>query len=276
MSKLSIFDKQWIDLVFEGKNQQYGAYQLRQENSKTSVLAFIAGLLFIVSLSALMLLLSSFGPKPIIENPIVNPITPVHLSDINPPENELPKPNVVPLKKEDPKKEFKSKDLIHPKIVKATENPDDLTKNVDLNKSATTPENGNSSGTAIITSNATSGGGTATLPASIIPDNTPTVASLLDKMPVFPGGIDKFRQYIGNNFEKPEVDIDKTITLIVSFVIERDGAMSEIKVLRDPGYGLAKEAIRVFKSLKTKWEPGILDGQKVRTAYSLPIAIKIE
>ena len=62
---------------------------------------------------------------------------------------------------------------------------------------------------------------------------------------------------------------------MVSFVIEKDGSMSDIKVLRNPGYGLDKEAVRVLKSLKTKWKPGVKDGQFVRTQYTLPIKIQM-
>ena len=51
--------------------------------------------------------------------------------------------------------------------------------------------------------------------------------------------------------------------------------MTDIRVLRNPGYGLDKEAIRVLKSLKTKWEPGMMNGKAVRTAYNLPISVQM-
>jgi protein TonB len=51
--------------------------------------------------------------------------------------------------------------------------------------------------------------------------------------------------------------------------------MTDIQVKRDPGYGLGKEAIRVLKSLKTKWAPGMIDGKAVRTAYNLPITVQM-
>ena len=64
MSNVSIFGKKWIDLVFEDKNKEYGAYQLRKESPKTTLLAFFFGLLFIGSISGLGLLLSSFNTNP--------------------------------------------------------------------------------------------------------------------------------------------------------------------------------------------------------------------
>jgi protein TonB len=62
----------------------------------------------------------------------------------------------------------------------------------------------------------------------------------------------------------------------MSFVIEKDGSMTDIKVVRNPGYGLDKEAIRVLKSLRTKWSAGMKNGKKVRTQYTLPILVKME
>jgi protein TonB len=59
-------------------------------------------------------------------------------------------------------------------------------------------------------------------------------------------------------------------------VIEENGTMSNIKVVRDPGYGLGNEAIRVLKSLKTKWSPGMIAGQAVRTFYNLPIKVTLQ
>ena len=65
------------------------------------------------------------------------------------------------------------------------------------------------------------------------------------------------------------------MSVSVSFVIEKDGSMTDIKVLRNPGYGLDKEAIRVLKALKTKWKPGVKNGKYVRTQYTLPIKIQM-
>ena len=82
------------------------------------------------------------------------------------------------------------------------------------------------------------------------------------------------RVFLNTNFDKPEIEDVESISVFVSFVIEKDGSMTDIKVLKDPGYGLGKEAIRVLKSIRTKWSPGILDGKPVRTAYNLPITIQ--
>lgn len=94
-------------------------------------------------------------------------------------------------------------------------------------------------------------------------------------MPEFPGGINKFYNYIGKNFETPEVNGESSIRIYVSFVVEKDGSMSNIQVKNDPGYGLGNEAVRVLKSMKTKWSPGMMGTKPVRTSYNLPITIQM-
>lgn len=268
----SIFDKKWIDIVFEGKNQEYGAYKLRQENSKTSILAFLFGLFFIVTVSGLGILLSSFNTKPI-ANPITKIPTIIVVSNIFPPINVVPK--VTPVVKRENIKDIKKEDLINPKIVKANEHRDDFNKNIDLNKKTTPDTNSGTQTGAIISSTGGENKGTI-INIEKPKDNNPVVAAILDKQPEFPGGIKVFYEYVGKKFEKPEIDIEKTVNVYVSFIVEKDGSMSNIRVIKDPGYGLATEAIRVLSSLKTKWKPGILDGEFVRTSYNLPIAVKME
>jgi protein TonB len=93
----------------------------------------------------------------------------------------------------------------------------------------------------------------------------------IDVKPEFPGGIDAFYQFIGKNYNIPKVKkLDGKV--YVTFVIEKDGSLTALKVLRDIGYGTGKEAIRVLM-LSPKWIPGEQNGQKVRCIFSLPISI---
>ncbi|MCR5861860.1 energy transducer TonB [Flavobacterium sp. J372] len=103
-----------------------------------------------------------------------------------------------------------------------------------------------------------------------------TIETFVDEMPEFPGGVDNFLKTVGNKFRIPEVNRVMQVRVYVSFVVEPDGTMTNIKVGRDPGYNLAAEAERVLKSIKTKWKPGKKKGKAVRTAYSLPILVNIK
>jgi Uncharacterized protein conserved in bacteria (DUF2059)/Gram-negative bacterial TonB protein C-terminal len=102
-------------------------------------------------------------------------------------------------------------------------------------------------------------------------DNTVYNTAGIDVKPEFPGGIDEFTRYVAKNFNTPNVAGLKG-KVFVSFVIEKDGSLTDIKILRDIGYGTGKEAVRVLE-LSPKWLPGEQNGQKVRCTYSLPISI---
>ncbi|HEY4618758.1 MAG TPA: energy transducer TonB, partial [Flavobacterium sp.] len=94
----------------------------------------------------------------------------------------------------------------------------------------------------------------------------------IEVKPEFPGGMDKFYGYVAKNYRAPEEEGLKG-KVYVTFVVEKDGSLTDIKVLRDIGYGTGKEAIRVLKSCP-RWNPGVQNGKPVRVLYSLPITIQ--
>lgn len=95
------------------------------------------------------------------------------------------------------------------------------------------------------------------------------------KEPQFPGGIEKFYMFVGQNFKMPEEFSKQKIEgkLLLEFMVEKDGSLSEFKVVKDLGYGVADEAIRVLK-LSPKWIPATENGTAVRVSYSLPITLQ--
>jgi protein TonB len=276
MSKLSIYETKWTDLVFENKNKEYGAYQLRQESSKNSITALFTSLLIIAALGSASMLISKFTASPSITEsipPIDEVIRPVDLDQLVRPETE--EAVAPPVQEQQAITQVTdASQLINPVVAPtelAVQNIAPNTENVPVVDNVST-----GTGTAV-NPMPTSGNGNGTGTQTTADPGTSIVSTaVLDKMPEFPGGMSKFYTYVGNNFNKPELDADRTMRVYVSFVIEKDGSMTDIIVKNDPGYGLGKEAIRVLKSLKTKWTPGILDGKAVRTAYNLPITIKTE
>ncbi len=274
MNSVNLYDKSWLDLVFDGKNKSYGAYQLRQESSKTTLLAFFIGLLIVGFISAFGLLLDS---DKIIVASTVPPLDKViSVSQFN-----LPKPEaaILPLatkKKVEKKEKIEKKDLQNAVITK-TDEADEIKTNKEKKDNPESENDGKDTGIVIATgtiSGASNVVGTTSGTADKGSDEKTVIVGALDKMPEYPGGINRFYKFVGDNFEKPELNIS-TASVIMSFVIEKDGSMSDIKVLRSPGYGLDREAIRVLKSSRTKWKPGIKDGKPVRTLYTLPIIVKI-
>ncbi|MDZ4331538.1 MAG: M56 family metallopeptidase, partial [Flavobacterium sp.] len=94
----------------------------------------------------------------------------------------------------------------------------------------------------------------------------------ITEKPDFPGGMMKFYQFVGNNFKTPEQPNLKG-KVYITFIIEKDGSLSDIKNIRDIGFGTGEEAIRVLK-LCPNWIPGKMNGVPVRVMYSLPITLQ--
>jgi TonB family protein len=94
----------------------------------------------------------------------------------------------------------------------------------------------------------------------------------VEKEPEFPGGVTAFGEFLGKNIKYPVEMRQKNIQgrVIITFIVEKDGSLSNIQAVKSPGYGSSEEAIRVM-SLSPKWEPGYQNGKAVRVAYTVPI-----
>lgn len=109
-------------------------------------------------------------------------------------------------------------------------------------------------------------------PVAIIKDENQIYNTAgIEEQPEYSGGIKQFYTFFNTNFKTPEQENLKG-KILVSFIIEKDGSMSNIKLLRDIGYGTGEETIRVLKMMR-KWIPGRQNGKPVRVSYTLPIQI---
>lgn len=97
----------------------------------------------------------------------------------------------------------------------------------------------------------------------------------IEKQPEYPGGIEEFYKLVGVNFKIPAEALKQKLEgkAIIEFMVERDGSLSEFKIVKDLGYGIGNEAIRTIK-LSPKWIPGIKDGKPARVLYTLPITVQ--
>lgn len=111
-----------------------------------------------------------------------------------------------------------------------------------------------------------------------VPDLTPEDETLLynaagvEVKPEFPGGLNKFFAFVAKNFVIPSDEGFSGGKVFISFIVEKDGKLTDIKVIKDIGYGTGNEAIRVMR-LSPNWIPGEYNGKKVRCSYTLPITI---
>ena len=103
------------------------------------------------------------------------------------------------------------------------------------------------------------------------------VFTIVEEMPSYPGGDVKMYEYLGKNIKYPQIARESGIQgrVFVNFVVEPDGSVSNVKVLRGIGGGCDEEAIRVVKSMP-KWKPGKQRGKAVRVSYTLPVVFKLQ
>ena len=108
------------------------------------------------------------------------------------------------------------------------------------------------------------------------PDND-SIYQIVEQMPKFPGGESALMEYVSKNVAYPEEAKEKEIQgrVFIGFVVEKDGSVNEVKVMRGIGGGCDEEAVRVIKGMP-KWKPGIQKGKPVRVSYMMPINFKLD
>jgi periplasmic protein TonB len=265
--KLDILKNQWVEIVFEGRNKLYGAYDLRKSNRKTSTKALIIGAL-LFSLAVAAPLIISLIPKSEEEDTLdkVVVLTKVNLppKKVEPPKLNAPPPPPPPPKVDQVK-------FVKPVVAKAEEVVEEPPKIVDLKEKKIGAETIKGDPDAVLTV-APAGKGPKTSQVVEESDDQVYNTAGIEVKPEFPGGMDKFYSFVGKNYRTPEEEGLKG-KVYVTFVVEKDGSLTDIKVLRDIGYGTGKEAIRVLQR-SPRWNPGIQNGKPVRVLYSLPISIQ--
>jgi len=262
-SKLDILDQKWIDVVFSGRNKAYGAYELRRDNGKNTLTALWIGIVFFVlaiSANTIINMVSGFipasKPKVKITNVVLSPPPPDLKKPPPPPPPEPPKPKVDQVKFPPPvvKPDIEVKEK--PPTVKELEVADPGQKNLkgDAKADVTIDEP------------------VGTSDKKVTEDDPNKIFTAVEQNPEFPGGLDAFYKYLGKTIRYPAVARENNTQgrVVVQFVCERDGSLTDIKVVRGIGDGCDEEAIRVVKA-SPHWKPGIQNGRPVRVMYSVPI-----
>ncbi len=100
---------------------------------------------------------------------------------------------------------------------------------------------------------------------------------VVEEQAEFPGGLDSMYAYIHKNLKYPELAKEKGIEgrVFVSFIIEKDGSISNVKILRGIGGGCDEAVVEMVKNMP-KWQPAKQRGKEVRCQFNLPIPIKFE
>jgi protein TonB len=270
MSKLDILNQDWIDIVFNGRNKDYGAYQLRKENNKTTNKSVLIGCLLFSAVIASPLIikyLSGFVPDQkdkLKQTEVVLAAPPPVDKDkpIPPPPVEPPPPKVDQVKFPPPVVKPDNEVVEEPPTVEELKkaDPGDKTIKGDPN--------------AEIVINTPVGDGPVNQKKT---EDTNEIFTNVEVLPTFPGGIEQFGKFLSKNLRYPPIARDNGIQgrVFCNFVVEKDGSLTDIKVVRGIGGGCDEEAVRVLKS-SPKWNPGVQNGRNVRVSYTIPIYFQLQ
>ena len=266
--KLDLFKPQWLDLVFEGRNKKYGAYELRKENPKTSIKALLGGAFVFAFALALPMLLDMI-PESEAKNTLDEKVV---LVNIDKPKDIIKPPPPPP---EPPKPKIDEVKFVKPTVVpkeKVVEEIKTIEELKDKNIAAKDQEGDKNAKVLIDAPTGDGDQGAETV------DNTIYNSAGIEVQPGYPGGMEKFYGFIKKNYDiesiRDKLDRDLNGKVFVKFVVEKDGSLTDIQVIRDLGYGTKEEAIRVLRKVP-KWTPGIQNGKPVRASFSLPINLSI-
>lgn len=274
-AKLDIFKKEWLDVVFAGRNKAYGAYYLRKLAPKaTNIGVVIASSVFILALMTPTIAkwLGVEGKQVETERLIETEVTlaePPPVDEAQP----LPPPAVEP-----PPPRVDQVRMPEMKVVPADQVQDEEPPTVERLKLAD-PGSKTIAGdpNAAIRIDMPVGEGKIDAEVTETSGSAEQIFTAVEVPPEPPGGLNAFRQWIGDNYRYPQAAQDNGVNGVVevSFVVERDGSLTDIKINRDLKFGTGEEAVRVLQKA-AKWSPGIQNGRPVRVAYTLPIRLAVQ
>ena len=270
-----ILDADLLDIIFENRNKDYGAYSLRRHYDERLYKA-----LAIIFLAAIMLALVGILSKnrdiaaPVISDTIfASPPVDIPRDKTDSPKPPLPRKQTVAAAV--PSTNFKAiSEHSNSSGIEITKEGEQI-KEPDPGESNTIPSNtqpgGGLTGSSApgVPSTNTAGGE----PGKTIDKNVPQAA---DIMPAFPGGIEALKKFLKKNLVTPkDIERSETVSVKVQFIVGYDGQLKGFKVIEDGGTVFNEEVIRVIKKMPA-WIPGKAHGENVSVYYTIPVLFTTE
>lgn len=274
MKNLStLFGKDNLDeIVFANRNKSYGAYALRNDYSNHLTKAVIIGVAFFASLSIIPLIISAVEAKAVVPT---DDFSGREIIAINEPEVIKPKVSAVAPTKV---KTVASETFTPVRVVKVDKPAPTKKEKENAAVSSVTsdgPETTMTAAPPVIKLGPPAIPQTYTPPVKVEDPNIIVDAAKVDVAAEFKGGIEAFRQKVAQNFDTETVDKTGMVSGVITFVVEKDGSITNLKV-SGSNFDFNSEAERTVKSIKTKWTPAQVKGKTVRSSFRMPISMKIE
>lgn len=276
MAKIDLISNEWADIVFQGRNKVYGAYQLRRGTSKRNIVSMI----FVAAVAAVAYLgLAAYNSYQEAQKAKFEAEMEASLL-------EAKKEAKVEKKTETPKVEqvqkvekVKSSIAFTPPVIKKDSEvkPEEEMKTQDELKETKT-----AIGAFDVKGNDEAGGTVLKAVEDIAAPEPPKheeeqnkIFEVVEQQPQFPGG--SVNGWLADHIKYPVVAAENGISgrVVVQFVVERDGSVSQVRVVRGVDPSLDKEAQRVISSMP-KWIPGKQNGQAVRSRFTVPVTFRLQ
>lgn len=286
MSKVDIISREWCDLVFEGRNKSYGAYDLRSKAGRRHLYAIIDILVGIAVIAGLIFTYAK--AKEAIQASLAADTEAVtELRELKKDELKKEEPKVQK-QEEQPKQEQLQKVAVRasvgftvPDIVDKVDESKKVKNQDELNRSNLTVAYGdyagdaNGKGTIDDLLKGQEAGGDA--PQQKQKEEEAPIHTVVEQPAQFPGGEAALLAYVAKNIKYPAIAVEQEIqgTVQLRFVVEANGSIGDVQVVKSLESHCDKEAVRVVKSLP-RFIPGKQQGRPVRVWFNLPVRYSIQ
>lgn len=264
-----------LDIIFDGRNKEYGAYELRKAYNKRLRTALIAMASFCILLIGGYFLSGVIAANMKKKEVVVQD---VQLEDLQPEEKKNEPPPVPPPKPPDPPKvemaKFTPPKIVKDEEVKEDEKPPEVEKLEDT-KIGNVNQEGIKDEGIVAPPVQDDGKGVVEAPKKDEEDYDKTFTKV-EIESEYPGGPSAWQRYLNKNFRYPQEAIDNEIqgTVIVQFIVDKEGNVSDVEAVSG-AQELRDEAIRVIKK-SGQWTPAVQNGRKVKSYKKQPIVFKLE
>ena len=279
MSQIDLIDNRWSDLMFENRNKEYGAYVLRRQTTARNIKSIITVLIIFALVMAYMIAKNAYDDYQKAHQAQTQVTELTALTETKK-EAKVERKEIVKQEQvEQVVEKVKSSIKFTAPVIKKDDEvrPEDEMKSQDeiMNSKVAV-------GFANVVGNDESG---EVLKAKEVLVTEPVkpkeeenkVFDVVEQMPSFPGGMSALMAYLQKSIKYPPVAEENGIQgrVICTFVVERDGSVTDVRVAKSVDPSLDKEAVRVVSAMP-KWIPGKQNGQSVRVKYTLPVTFRLQ
>ncbi len=280
MSKIDLISGEWTDIVFADRNQAYGAYALRKSTGRRNVIAILAVILLAIACQIGLTIKNKIDEEAA-KRAAMNQVT--ELSALAQQKKKEPKVERKQLVKQEEVQKVVEKVKSSVKFTAPVIKKDDEVRPEDELKSQDEIMKSSAAiGAFDVQGNDESG---EVLKAKEVIAQEPVkpkeednkVFDFVEQMPSYPGGMEALMAYLSKAIKYPVIAEENGIQgrVVCTFVVERDGSITDVKVAKSVDPSLDKEATRVIKSMP-HWIPGKQNGSAVRVKYTLPVTFPIQ